>query len=161
MSDTESVDNDTVYKIKVVYKKSRNNSFSDDDNDIDDDDTYTDYIDPDSNFVRDYCDDYGEVNLYGLRKLSDDKNDDMYTSCSDYYDAVKATLIIDNNIKQNFLKEYPPPPPPIRINICSNVPVLSYEERLKWNRKQIRCRFGDNCKYNKNGNCRYKHIVKN
>lgn len=143
------------YILKVKWKKyiSGNTSSDEDDDDTDSNyTTYTDYLEPDSSFIKRYCDDYGEVDTDGLEKLSEDKNEYNY----DKYEAISATLIIDYKIKEDFLKDYPPPPPPIRIS-CSSSPILSYEERLSKNRKQIRCKFGNTCKYNVNGNCRYKH----
>ena len=88
------------------------------------------------------------VNLNGLEELNHDYG---------YGDkAIKATLIIDYKIKDDFLKDNPPPSPsPVIINY--NTPILSYTERLARNRKQMTCKFGDNCRYNKNGNCRYNH----
>jgi hypothetical protein len=142
------------YKIKVTWKKFQSNcSSSDEDNDGEDNyTTYTEYLNPNSTFVKKYCDDYGEVDTDGLEKLTEDKNEYSY----DNHQATSATLIVDYRIKEDFLEANPPSPPPIRIS-CSDRPILSYEERLARNRKQIRCRFGDNCKYNVNGNCRYKH----
>ena len=134
------------YKIKIIMKN--HNSSTDDYNTGDDDNTYTEYIDPDSSFVKKYCDDYGEVNSNGLEKLTYDYG---YGNT-----AIKATLIIDYKIKEDFLDEFPPPPTPIRISI-SNTPILSYTERLARNRKQMTCKFGDSCRYHKNGNCRYNH----
>ena len=130
------------YKIKIIMRN--HNSSSDE---VCDTNTHTKYIDPDSSFVRKYCNDYGEVDSNGLEELTYEHG---YGNT-----AIKATLIIDYKIKEDFLEDYPPPPPPIRIN--SNTPILSYTERLARNRKQITCKFGDNCKYNKNGNCRYNH----
>lgn len=135
------------YKIKIIYRKC-NSSLSGDDCDIDHDNTYIEYIDPDSLFVKKYCNDYGEVNSNGLDELTYDYG---YGNT-----AIKATLIIDYKIKDDFLKDNPPPPPPIRISI-SNTPILSYTERLARNRKQMTCKFGDSCRYHKNGNCRYNH----
>lgn len=134
------------YKIKIIMKN--HNSSTDDYNTGDDDNTYTEYIDPDSSFVKKYCDDYGGVNSNGLDELTYDYG---YGNT-----AIKATLIIDYKIKDDFLKDNPPPPPPIRISI-SNTPILSYTERLARNRKQMTCKFGDSCRYHKNGNCRYNH----
>ena len=135
------------YKIKIIFRRSDSSS-SDEDSDTNHHNTYTEYIDPDSAFVNKYCDDYGKVNLNGLDELNHDYG---------YGDkAIKATLIIDYKIKEDFLDEFPPPPTPIRVSI-SNTPILSYTERLARNRKQMTCKFGDNCRYNKNGNCRYNH----
>ena len=134
------------YKIKIIFRRSASSS-SDEDSDTNHN-TYTEYIDPNSTFVNKYCDDYGKVNSNGLEDLTHDFG---------YGDkAVKATLIIDYKIKDDFLKDNPPPPTPIRISI-SNTPILSYTKRLARNRKQMTCKFGDNCRYNKNGNCRYNH----
>lgn len=135
------------YKIKIIYKKC-NSSLSDGDCDTNHCNTYIEYIDPDSLFVKKYCNDYGEVDSNGLDELTYDYG---YGNT-----AIKATLIIDYKIKDNFLDEFPPPPPPIRISI-SNTPILSYTERLARNRKQMTCKFGDSCRYHKNGNCRYNH----
>ena len=136
------------YKIKIIMRKC--NSFTNEGNDSDNENynTYTKYIDPDSSFVNKYCNDYGEVNSNGLEQLTDEYG---YSD-----EAIKATLIIDYKIKEDFLEDYPPPPLPIRI-ICSNSPILSHTERLARNRKQINCKFGYSCRYHKNGNCRYKH----
>jgi len=139
MSDTKD------YKIKIIYRRCDSSS---DDTDIDDTNTHTEYIDPDSTFVKKYCDDYGEVNSNGLEELTYEYG---YGNV-----AIKATLIIDYKIKEDFLEDYPPPPPPIRIR-SSNTPILSHTERLARNRKQMTCKFGDSCRYNKNGNCRYNH----
>lgn len=135
------------YKIKIIYKKC-NSSLSDGDCDTNHCNTYIEYIDPDSLFVKKYCNDYGEVDSNGLDELTYDYG---YGNT-----AIKATLIIDYKIKDDFLDEFPPPPPPIRISI-SNTPILSYTERLTRNRKQMTCKFGDSCRYHKNGNCRYNH----
>ena len=137
MSDTKD------YKIKIIYRRCDSSS-----DDTDDTNTHTEYIDPDSTFVKKYCDYYGEVNSNGLEELTYEHG---YGNV-----AIKATLIIDYKIKEHFLEDYPPPPPPIRIR-SSNTSILSHTERLARNRKQMTCEFGDNCRYNKNGNCRYKH----
>ena len=140
------------YKIKVTWKKFLSNcSSSDDDTNINYT-IFTEYLDPNSAFVKKYCDDYGEVDTDGLEKLSEDKNEYNY----DKHEATIATLIVDYRIKDEFLEANPPSPPPIRIS-CSDSPILSYEERLARNRKQIRCKHGNTCKYKLNGNCRYKH----
>ena len=143
------------YKIKVTWKKFQSNYSSSDEDNNDTNSNYTiftEYLDPISSFVKKYCDDYGDVDTNGLEKLSEDKNEYNY----DKHEATRATLIIDYKIKEEFLEQNPPSPPPIRIS-CSDRPILSYEERLKRNRKQIRCKFGDTCKYKLNGNCRYNH----
>ena len=132
---------DKDYKIKIIMRKHNSSSYDD----TDDDNTHIEYIDPDSTFVKKYCDDYGEVNSNGLEELTYEQG---YGNV-----AIKATLIIDYKIKDDFLEDYPPPP--IRINY--NTPILSHTERLARNRKQMRCKFGDNCRYHKNGNCRYNH----
>ena len=151
----------TIYKVKVTYKKIRlydycTDNDSDNDSDNEKDDIYSDYIEPNSNFINNYCNDEGQVNSDGLDNLSfysDSDTIDVNCKCRIKHEAISA-ILININIKADFLEDnpLPPPRPP-----SPTIRILSENDRIKIRRKAIQCKFGDSCKYHAKGNCRYGH----